>query len=284
MPSRAVHANLALHFRNDANETVLDVRVQEPPLRVVRGFRAADGSLLAHLHNLSGGVLGGDQLGLSIHVGAGARAQVTSTGSTRLYRQRQGEADTTQHTLIRVETGGLLEYLPDTLIPYAGSRYRQRTQVELAPDAGLFYWEIVTPGREAKGERFAYELLRLDLDICGDGRPIASERVQIEPALRLPSSLVRLGCYGYFATFYICRVGVAANRWLELEAYLDETARSLTDLDQALWGVSTLTAHGLVVRVLSINSRAIMSGFLSLWQIAKKELYQAEAVLPRKIN
>lgn len=40
------------------------------------------------MHNLSGGVLGGDLLELSVEVGNGACAQLASTGATRLYRCR----------------------------------------------------------------------------------------------------------------------------------------------------------------------------------------------------
>ena len=82
---------------------------------------------VAHLHNLSGGVLGGDQLALAVTVEAQAQAQVTTTGrDTRVYRHRPGP-DATQRTSLRVGAGGLLEYLPDTLIPYAGARYRQQS-------------------------------------------------------------------------------------------------------------------------------------------------------------
>lgn len=288
MLQRGVSANLQLNFRVDCpnaahgSATVLDVQQQEPPLRVVRGFPLADGALLVHLHNLSGGVLGGDQLGLTLQVGEAAQAQVTSTGSTRLYRHRAGEAMATQTTQITVARGGLLEYLPDSLIPFAGSRYRQTTTIHLAQDAGLFYWEVIAPGRVAHGEQFQYELLRLELDIYADSRPIALERVQLEPHQRPLSSGVRLGQFSYFATFYICRVGLPTARWLALESYLDEIARSLSS-PAALWGVSALTSHGLVIRVAASNSRQIMAGLLRYWQVAKRELYHSEAIPPRKI-
>jgi urease accessory protein len=288
MLQRGVSAGLHLNFRVDSQRaepglaTVLDVQQQEPPLRVVRGFPLVDGALLVHLHNLSGGVLGGDQLSLTLQVGAAAQAQITSTGSTRLYRHRAGEATATQRTQITVAPGGLLEYLPDSLIPFAGSRYCQTTTINLAQDAGLFYWEVVAPGRVAHGEQFQYELLRLELDLCAEGRPIALERLQLEPHRRPLSALVRLGQFSYFATFYICRVGLPTARWLALEGCLDEIARSLS-APEALWGVSALTGHGLVLRVAANNSRQIMAGLLRCWQVAKRQLYQSEAIPPRKI-
>lgn len=252
-------------------------------MRIVRAFTGDDGAALVHLHNVSGGVLGGDHLVVEAELGSHARALLTTTGATRVYRQRTDQAEAVQITRFVIRQGALLEYLPDPLIPFADARYRQTTQIELGPDAGLFYWEVVTPGREARGEVFQYASLRLDLDILTPNRPIAVERVHLEPAQRPLSSLVRLGAYRYYATFYICRVGVAANIWLALETQLTELAQSLTERGEVVWGVSTLSAHGLVVRGVSRTNRRLAPLLPRFWQLAKKELYAAEAVLPRKI-
>ena len=48
-----------------------------------------------------------------------------------------------------VAENDLLELLPDPLIPFAGSAYQQQTQIDLADNAGLFWWETIAPGREA---------------------------------------------------------------------------------------------------------------------------------------
>ena len=51
-----------------ANRTELAVCDQQPPLKVVRAFKLSNGGMLVHLHNLSGGVLGGDRLETSVEV------------------------------------------------------------------------------------------------------------------------------------------------------------------------------------------------------------------------
>lgn len=279
--------NGRLHLRFTATgapvATRLQVIEQTPPLRVVRAFPIADQAVLTHLHNVSGGVLGGDQLTLCAEVNAGARAQLTSTGATRVYRHRPGYATATQHTRFQVAAGGLLEYLPDPLIPYAGARYRQVTEIELADDAGLFYWEIITPGREAHNELFAYEDLQLHLNLYGGGRPLALERLHLTPATTTLGSPARLGHYTYLATFYLCRVGVPATTWLALEKELQTLAQCFSEPAKVIWGVSTLAAHGLSVRALSINSRALLTGLPLFWQAAKQALYGQNAVMPRKV-
>ena len=264
-------------------EAQLQIKQQTPPLRVIRAFPTADHTLLAHIHNVSGGVLGGDQLRLCVEVQADTQVQLTSTGATRVYRHRPGYADATQRTTIQVAAGGVLEYLPDLLIPYAGARYRQMTQIDLADNAGLFYWEIIAPGREAHNERFAYEELHLQLDIRAAGRPIALERLHLTPATKPLPALARLGPYRYVATFYLCRVGLPSATWLMLEKALQEIAQSLTDQQTTVWGVSALPAHGLSVRALSMNSRALLAGLPHFWQAAKWALYRQNAVMPRKV-
>lgn len=273
--------NFAYHVERE--QTYMDVCVQQPPLQVIRAFPQAHGATLVHLHNLSGGVLGGDRLDLSVHVGARAVVQLTSTSATRLYRSSPEITPALQTTSLCVDTGGLLEYLPDQLIPFADAAYQQRTRVELAEDAGLFWWETVAPGRLARGESFAYRLLRLESTIVAKHKPIAIERFQLEPRTRSLAAVARLGLYCFFSTFYICRVGVDASRWSLLERQLSELALEMTRIDEVLWGVSMLVSDGLVVRCLSREGRHNAPGLLTFWQVAKRELYGQDAVLPRKV-
>ena len=147
-----VAASLRLDFERHPpiGRTILAASHQEPPLKVVRAFAVEDGAALVHLHNVSGGLLGGDRLELAVHVGAHAQAQVTTTGATRIYRPRVEASATSQLNEITVGENGVLEYLPDAVIPFAGARFSQRTSIQLAEGAGLFWWEILAPGREAR--------------------------------------------------------------------------------------------------------------------------------------
>ncbi|MEM7531720.1 MAG: urease accessory protein UreD [Chloroflexota bacterium] len=290
---------------SESSKTILKLRRQEPPLRVVRAFHPTlekdpleknslennpveECPALVHLHNISGGVLGGDHLTLEVDVQAGAQAQVTTTSATRVYRHRDNRPAATQVNRLSVASGGLLEYLPDALIPFAQSRYRQQTAITLADDAGLFYWEVVAPGRIASGERFDYDLLELSVDIQTPDRPIVIERTKLEPAQHPLASPVRLGGYAYFATFYICRVGWPAAQWQQLEQHLCEFADSLTSSDaqageSALWGVSQLPAHGLSIRALSQTIRPLLTHLPTFWSTAKKTIYGQRAIMPRKV-
>ena len=279
-------ASLRLDFeRHPAiGRTILAASHQEPPLKVVRAFAVEDGAALVHLHNVSGGLLGGDRLELAVHVGADAQAQVTTTGATRIYRPRVEAPATSQLNEITVGENGVLEYLPDAVIPFAGARFSQRTWIQLAEGAGLFWWEILAPGREARGEIFEYESVELKTDLVAKGRLVAAECSRLEPRKRGLAAIGRLEAYRTWASFYVCRVGVEAAEWLEMEKELREILGVLGRREDALWGVSTLAAHGLVVRCAAKRGRDVLPGFHAVWSAAKWRLYGRAAVMPRKVN
>jgi urease accessory protein len=284
-----IKGSLRLGFESElaagqTRHTILKTCEQQQPLKVIRAFPINHGGALVHLHNVSGGVLGGDNLEIEVEVGSQAYAQLTSTSATRLYRTRPGQANAVQTTQVRVADNGLLEYLPDQLIPFAGARYQQYTSIELAPnEAGLFWWEIVAPGRTASGELFQYDLMQLSLEIKVQNRPLALEQLKLEPTNHALNSGARLGHFNYFATFYICKTGLASSQWRSLEAQLQDLCQKMSQPSLILWGVSTLVAEGLVVRALATNGRSINAGLLELWKTAKQELYGQIAILPRKI-
>jgi urease accessory protein len=285
VPSR-VQASLRLELEREetTGRTVLARSHQDPPLKVVRAFALEDGAALVHLHNVSGGLLGGDDLSLSVCVRSGASVQLRTTGATRIYRPRKDAASTVQRNEITVGENALLEYVPDAIIPFADARFSQRTSIELAPGAGLFWWEIFAPGREARGEIFEYDLLETKTDVVAAGRLLAAERIRLEPQEHSVPSLGRLGPYRYWSTFYICRVGLCVNDWLATEQRLREVAAKLTRPGETLWGASTLAEDGLVVRCLARHGRDVLPGLHAIWRAAKILLYGREAMPPRKVN
>jgi urease accessory protein len=254
---------------------------QQPPWKVVRGFPSPDGSCLVHLQNISGGVLAGDRLDLQISLASGARAQVTTTGATRVYRARAGAPAACQSLHAEVAPGAIFEYLPDPIIPFAGSRYSQTSEFHLEAGAGLFTWEIIAPGRA--GERFLYEQLDITTKIYSSGIPVAIERARLAPAQRPLEDAARLGGYSHAATFFICREGERAPAWAALEETLTVELQG-GEAPDASWGVSTLVRDGIIVRGLAMESRHLQRGLLRAWRIAKLALYGVEPAPPRKIH
>jgi len=279
MMSRPARLHVSFEF---TDRTILRVREQQPPWRVVRGFEAPSGELLAHVHNVSGGIFDSDALHWQIDVAPGARAQVTSTGATRIYRSRKPDRTASQQMFLKIGQSAYLEYLPDALIPFAGSRFDQCTRIELADDASLIWWDRVMPGREASGEVFRYESLTSSFEISANGESIAIERFVIEPRLRPSGSLARLGPFPHFASCYVCRAGQPTAYWRALESELQTLADRASD-SEILWGVTSLRSHGLVIRGVARSGRRLSGGLIDFWKAAKWSLCGRVATLPRKV-
>ncbi len=277
-------ARLELHFESCGALTRMRLGAQQTPWRVVRAFPQENGSALVHLHNVSGGVLAGDHLRLDIEVGRGACAQVTATGATRIYRHREGRPDSEQAVSISIAEGGLLEYLPDALIPFAGSRHCQRTHVRLAEGATLFGWEVVAPGRQAMGEQFRFESLQLATRIDSPAGPLLLEDFLLEPGARPLPSPARLGGYTHTATFYAIEAGRPAADLQELERQLNQIAICESRRDCTIWGASALASDGVVVKGLSTSAHPIAATLAAFWTAARRFLRGDAAVPPRKLK
>ena len=256
---------------------------QDPPWKVVRAFALPESGALVHLNNVSGGVLAGDRLALDVEVQAGAAAQITTTGATRLYRHRAGAADSEQRASFTIGDAALLEYLPDAVIPYAGSRHVQRTKFRLGRGSMLFWWEILAPGRLAAGERFAFERLRVQTEVYAGVRPVLLEDYLLEPERKDLSAVGRLFEYSHTASLCAVQEGRPPAFWRALEDRLNEIARERTKHGQAVWGASMLASDGVIVRGLSTSECFIHEALIEFWRTARLAVRGMDTVPPRKI-
>lgn len=279
-----MRASLRLAFARDetTRQTTLRFSHQDPPLRVIRAFHSEDGSAMAHLHNVSGGLFGGDDLTLHVEVGKGAESQLTTTGATRVYRRGAEAGITRQFSEFTVAEDALLEYVPDAIIPFAGANYFQHTVVRLFPNAGLFWWEILAPGREASNEVFAFERVEMRTEVRAESEIVSIDRMKLEPHKRPVACPGRMGAFRYCATFLVCKIGVGTEVWLDMEGHLRKIAADLPRIEETLWGISALKAHGLMIRCMAKQGCDATSGLFCLWDAAKVALYGRHAVRPRK--
>lgn len=62
-----------------------------------------------------------------------------------------------RNTIIRIAGNSALRYRPLPVIPFGGSAFESRTAIELEDESSeLIYEELLSCGRAACGERFAY--------------------------------------------------------------------------------------------------------------------------------
>lgn len=98
------------------------------------------------------GLAQGDHLHTSITVRPGAHGVVTSQAATRIHSMTSTGGAASQDTILTVDSGGVLEYLPDPIIASRASRFSQSTVLRARHGAVAIIGDSFTAGRIAHGE------------------------------------------------------------------------------------------------------------------------------------
>jgi urease accessory protein len=176
---------LALRLALEGRTVVKEQRSQVPLFAQKALYLQESLPEMAYMYIISpsGGILQGDTYSIDIQLEKGAQAHFTTQGATRIYRMEKGFA--VQSVNISAEEGSYLEYMPDQIIPYAGSRFYQKTSLSVHPEAIVVYSEVITPGRTAMGESFQYDVCYLRVDARDHrGLPRFSDAAVLEPKKR----------------------------------------------------------------------------------------------------
>jgi urease accessory protein len=248
---------LALRFERRDNRTVLAQSRFKLPLQVLAPARLGDGTLYLMLLNPTGGLVGGDHLLTRVVQGSGTGVCITTPSATRVYRTACHPA--IHQTQIQVDEGASLEYLPDHVIPHAGSELRQSLRVEMARESRAIIWDALAAGRLARGERWNFTL-ESDTEILLCGRPIFINRTRINPLRQLPE---RLGLTEGFS--YAASLAVLADGFRGWEGLVASIEARLKSLPQVLGGVSLLGDSGCLVRLLTHSAADLTLAQTRLW-------------------
>lgn len=167
-----------LSFRRAGPRTVIETAFAESPLRLLtpkNHGRAA----WAYTSTLGGGMVDGDAIRLHVDVREGAAAVLASQGQNRIYRSARG---CRSELVADVADGALLALLPDATVCFAGASYEQKTELRLARGASAVLVDILSCGRAARGERWAFRRYSGELSIRLGDRLVAAERLLLDPA------------------------------------------------------------------------------------------------------
>jgi len=189
--TQEMRGQLRILLRQNATRarTILAGQYCEPPFVIQRALYceyALPDMAYLYISSITGGILQGDCHTISVDLEEGAKAHITTQGATRIYGMGDGDGSNsssssggsnsnsnggsnnsgaTQELSINAGPHAYLEFVPDQIIPYAGSRFRQSTNMTIDDTATVVYAEIISAGRIGMGESFAYESCRLRMRI-----------------------------------------------------------------------------------------------------------------------
>jgi urease accessory protein len=227
------------------------------------------GLATVYLQSPTGAVAQGDRHDLSVTVGEGARAHVSTGNATKVHSMdgNRGRIDVD----LSVAAGGYLEYLPEPTILHGDARFRSETTLSVADDASAIVGEVLVPGRLARDEVFEFERAYTRLQARDPDGLLFEDATDLHPAERDPRRPGVMGDHDVLGTLYV--VGDAAA---------DPLHERVADATAARAGATALPNDaGVMVRAL--GDRAAVSGALdAAWDEARRALVGAPAPERRK--
>ncbi|KAM7201457.1 UreD urease accessory domain containing protein [Rhypophila sp. PSN 637] len=166
----------------------LETIVYQYPLKLITPSRPSEvRSVLVFLLSYGGGLVGGDNVNLSIEVNANAKLSIVTQGHTKIFKSATPDIVTRQTLRVHIAPGAGLCLLPDPVQPFEGSVYEQTQIFKLAGDASLCLLDWVTQGRTARGEDWSFVrwVGRNEVWSCGDGSATSTDRLLVRDSVIL---------------------------------------------------------------------------------------------------
>ena len=263
-PGKLGVLELTLARRNGTTRVVH--QYQRAPLHTYRPIHL-DANLpemaFVFVQQFGDGFVDGDRCRIGVECAPGAAVHITTQAATNLYRAERDAA--AQQVELRVGRGAVLEYFPEPVIPFRGSRFFQRTCVIADMDSIVIMAELLLPGRVARREIHAYDVYWAETEARRpDGTLLFADRLRLRPIEgEEPRSLGLLGQSDVVATLYV----VAQH---PSPAELVERLRWTNCHGDVLVGVSELpNGCGASVRLLGPTSKSVRAALAQAWSAAR---------------
>ncbi|SEH63647.1 urease accessory protein [Mycolicibacterium rutilum] len=242
---------------------------QRYPQRVTVPLRSATdhpGAATLCVQSPSGGAFSDDDLHTAVRCGPGSHLHLTTQAATQVFA---GDGPGARHRAeFSVAAGAVLEYNPQTVIPHAGSTYRQRVDIDLACGGVYLGWEAVAAGRIAHGERFTYCCYDSAFTVRVDGRVVARDRQVVRPGAATGGGCLLDG--DYLGTF------VAVAPGSDTELLLDGLRSVLDTAEGCRGGAGRLPAEaGVFIRLTAQTAPELHRTRHALFEFARSVLVPA---------
>lgn len=221
------------------------------PFKIMEPFWNKDNSMRVMLLSASAGIMEGDTQEFSIRVKDKAAMEFSSQAYEKIHRMKQGKARRRAEIFVGKES--FLKYAPLPVIPFADSAFESQVEIELEDEsAQLVYQDVLSCGRAARGERFAYRRFYNLVDVRQRGRLLYRDNTRLEPGCW---DLPGIGMYegythlGNLLLFHVTK---------ELE-WIKRVREFLDNTPNLEGGVTVLESGDLAVRVLGMQGEQVWS-------------------------
>lgn len=202
--------------RYGTDKQVLSTLSYQYPLKLISPRGLGQPCLSVFIMSYGGGLVGGDQIDLSVTIEKECKLSLLTQGSTKIFKQRGGSTMqttgfrtvTSQTMKVVIEEGGLLALLPDPVQPFSDSCYHQYQSFEMHSKGNLILLDWITSGRPARGENWTLSSFRSRNDIFeippSEEPPATDKKLVLRDTLILNSNVARsMSLHECFATLII---------------------------------------------------------------------------------
>jgi urease accessory protein len=266
---------LRLCLARDRERTAIVDQYWRIPLQVLPpSYQDEDDEAFVYLLNPTGGIVQGDRLCTDVTLMPGARSVITTQSAAKIYRMDESYAvELNRYTL---HGDAVLECVPDQTIPFAGSRFYRATRVDLDPASTLILTDLLAAGRVARGERFAFERLFVEVDVRIAGERLLLDRLNLAPADGAPDRLGLWNDHAYYGTLYACSP--------RLDEALAGVLAEMFERRDDVYGSAGQPAPGCaIVRVLARTTWQAREALFEAWDLLRRALLDKPARELRKL-
>lgn len=211
-----------------------------------------------YLQSCSGGIFSGDRLETKINVKQDARAHVTTQASTISHRMQQGSA--TQNIEINVDSGALIEYLPECSILFPEAKLSSSLVVTRQSNCSIIVADsFLNHDPNGKCEQFSW--LKNELIIRNsDGKVDAIDRFFVT------GEQFRCGEISGFNAFTVHGTFAVISDMIKDHVLLDALRSTLNSRPDIYSGASRLPNNaGCLVRYMAQDGALAKSFATDLW-------------------
>ena len=263
-------AQLSLNYVRKHDKTVLQDRQHHGPLTVQRSFYP-EGEDVCHTYLVHppGGMVGGDHININIQLQADTHALLTTPAAGKVYHSLGAESLQYQH--LHLHENATLEWFPQEMIVFNGSRTRLHTDVHLAQGASFIGWDMLCLGRPASQDYFEQGHCVQNLQLYREGKPVLIDRFIASEQHNNRQSCWGMAGHLMLATFIATGV---------TKTMLERLQDPVNGFSEGMAGI-TLIDDIVVCRCLVNQARHAKDLFTELWCVLRPLLLQKDMHEPR---
>ncbi|MGX4607678.1 urease accessory protein UreD [Priestia sp. JNUCC 25] len=266
---------LQLTAENKNGKTVSKNLYFQGALKIMRPvYHDNSGKVCYYILNPGGGYLDGDTYKLNICLREKAQVTLTTQSATKVYKTPYEQAY--QETIITLDKGSHLEYIPDPLIAYEHARYKQKNIIHMDKEATLICSDILTPGWSPNGKQFSYNMLQLITKIYMEEQIVVYDHLKLQPNIKEINGMGYMEEFSHLGSMF----AIGPKTGDELLEKLSECIEEFGEDCEI--GFSYLSVPGLSIRVLANSTQLIERVFNACHRIINNDWFNLNTCSLRK--